>query len=333
MNGLRGLAALAVVGFHWSFREPLMLDHAYLAVDLFFVLSGFVIAHAYAAPLHEGMAPGRFLALRLARLYPLYALGLLLGIVVMVSSIIARRGLTGFTSGSLASMPFAMLMLPAVPGAEGTKHALYPLDIPAWSLFFELLANVGYAMTIRFWTRSRLLLVMLAFAAVLVLDRDVLDGGWNWPTFHIGLARVLFSYTTGVFLFSLHERGWRMPAVHWSLVLGLLLLLLLAPWQVGDLPVVLVGFPLVVALAANCEPQGFADRSFALLGAASYALYTLHEPAHTLVAGLLTHFGVQVGLEVDVPMLMVMVAACVFIARHFDAPLHRYLAQQVNRRF
>jgi peptidoglycan/LPS O-acetylase OafA/YrhL len=240
--------------------------------------------------------------------------------------------LTGYTRGTLASTPFAVLMLPAVPGAAATQHALYPLDVPAWSLFFELLANVAYAMTIRFWTRSRLLLVMLAFAALLFLEGDALDGGWNWPTFHIGLARVLYSYTVGVFLYSLHEQGWRMPAVHWSIVLGLLPVLLLAPWQIGDLPIVLVGFPLLVALASGCEPTGRVDRAFSLLGLASYALYTLHEPAHTLAAGLLARLGVHVGLAVDTLLVAVALAACVLIARRFDAPLHRLLVQQVKRR-
>ena len=84
LDGLRGLAALAVFGAHVP--DPLLRDAlpgCDLAVDLFFALSGFVLAHAYFERLRKGMGVGTFFKRRVIRLYPLYALGTIISLSIV----------------------------------------------------------------------------------------------------------------------------------------------------------------------------------------------------------------------------------------------------------
>src|SRR5580692_3274314 len=78
LDGARGLSALAVAFFH--FDRNVWPAHGYLAVDLFFLLSGYVIAGAYETRLQRGSGLGWFFGVRMARLYPIYLFGTLIGL-------------------------------------------------------------------------------------------------------------------------------------------------------------------------------------------------------------------------------------------------------------
>ncbi len=131
LDALRGIAALAVVCFH---RREGRFPSAYLAVDLFYVMSGFVLAYAYDSRFAAGLSWRRFMAQRLIRLWPLYALGV---IITLVSAVLAGD------QKAWAQAPLQFLFLPAQPGPD---HApLYPLNLPAWSLMFELAINFVWA--------------------------------------------------------------------------------------------------------------------------------------------------------------------------------------------
>src|ERR1700761_6040207 len=81
LNAMRGIAAIGVVLFHGrALWHGAVAPHGYLAVDIFFMLSGFVIAHAYEERLRLGLSVAEFAKIRIIRFYPLYALGLTLGI-------------------------------------------------------------------------------------------------------------------------------------------------------------------------------------------------------------------------------------------------------------
>ena len=164
LDGLRGIAALIVMfrhtGYFWG---GWTIPQSYLAVDLFFVLSGVVVANAYEARLRAGLAPARFALLRLIRLYPLYLLGSLIGLVPVVAALL------GLAPSSLASpLPLvllaAALLLPLVSDPN-----LFPLNTPAWSLFFEMLANLAYAAMLRHLHCALLAALLLASALGLAL--------------------------------------------------------------------------------------------------------------------------------------------------------------------
>ena len=141
----------------------------YLAVDFFFMLSGFVLAFGYQRRLDGGWSTKDFLATRLARLYPLYLLGLMLGFVVSVADPAMQMGVHGWESAVLN-----LFMLPAwVSRHPGPLHA-FPYNIPAWSLLFEIVANVIHAL----FLRRRSTGFLIAIIAISAAGTDRLDGQW-----------------------------------------------------------------------------------------------------------------------------------------------------------
>lgn len=137
LDALRGVAALAVLVLH---MPPLtgLVFHAYLAVDLFFIMSGFVIAHAYERRLLAGWSPGDFIRTRVVRLWPLYLLGTAVGAAVFAG--VAGDAVGFAVLGVLVAAAVVMMPLPL-----GAEVQIFDLNRPAWSLFFEMVANVLYA--------------------------------------------------------------------------------------------------------------------------------------------------------------------------------------------
>ena len=155
LDGLRGVAALTVVCFHLfeayaTSHLDQRINHGYLAVDFFFILSGFVVGYAYDDRWTK-MTVWEFLTRRLVRLQPMVVIGALIGAVMFYTQ--------GCPVWDVSAVPVAMLlvatlmnafMIPATPGAEirGVGE-MYPLNGPAWSLFFEYIGNLLYALFIR----------------------------------------------------------------------------------------------------------------------------------------------------------------------------------------
>src|SRR5829696_6619584 len=172
LDGLRGIAAFAVMWLHelMLFRPgefpPLP---AFLAVDLFFMLSGFVIAYAYGQKLDRGLTWSRFMAARSIRLFPMLAVGTVLGVVVSVVKQSVQPII--IPEESLIYLVPALLLIPT--GLLHTRDwfdggiAIYPFNSPMWSLFFEIVASAIYGTRIR-TMGLRLFVPVLAVGAVLL---------------------------------------------------------------------------------------------------------------------------------------------------------------------
>lgn len=126
LDGLRGIAALSVVCFHYRVYMPEVWPRsAYLAVDLFFLISGFVLSHAYSGRLSASLSVGRFMLARLVRLYPLYLFGTAIAISISLFGVLLG------VSHRWTLIPFAvqllpaLLMLPSLPNAA-VQGKLYP---------------------------------------------------------------------------------------------------------------------------------------------------------------------------------------------------------------
>lgn len=277
LDGLRGLAAAAVVMFHLHHFFPAIWRpvSAYLAVDLFFALSGFVLAEAYARRLDEGLSFRAFIGKRLARLWPLYALGLAIAAAPLAVGVI--QGQT--QARALVPILPAALMLPWL-GPEGQ---LYPLNFVAWSLAYELIANAVMVLCWRWLSRTVLLAIVAASAvglAASVLTYGSLDLGFTLAGAPTALARVLFSFFLGVMT-------WRArPAASgispWVPVVLLALVLACAPSPglrpIFDLAAVTMILPGVLWLGATGEPGAVSLPLFRTAGAATYAVYVTHIP-------------------------------------------------------
>ena len=289
LDALRGVAALPVVYLHTAhaYGSFLLFPHAHMAVDFFLLLSGFVMAYVYQQRLDAGWRVYDFLHARVLRLYPLYFLGLLAGAVLLV---LQDRFGKVHTPVTLLLKLFALglffLPTPPLPLLRGATGAMYPFDVPAWSLFFELAANLGHAVFLR-RRRLAVLAVLCAVMAIVQLMAALHFNGFDYgpdrKDYLIGLGRTFLSYPLGMLLYRLWQKDrWRMRASPW--IIGPTLLLLLAMPRLGALNgifewlVVVLGFPLLLWLGANTQPSLRMVRPARWLGALSYPLYILHVP-------------------------------------------------------
>lgn len=272
LDGIRGVAALAVAAYHFVGGFP-----GFLAVDLFFVLSGFVIAMSYSERLKQGLGAAGFMILRLERLYPLWLIGCLVAVAGFVASGAAAAAPKWFAGITLANL----LMLPA-PAERWT----FPLNIPGWSLSFEILVGLAFALGLwRLRTAALAALTVAAGAALIAMAAPphFFDLGADWPTIWGGIPRTLYSFLAGVLIFrsgvaATRRVTWLAPV---PIALSLLILLWTPPaaltGAVQGMSIMLL-FPLLVCLAIRWEVPRVLERAAGLLGDMSYPVYVLHVP-------------------------------------------------------
>jgi peptidoglycan/LPS O-acetylase OafA/YrhL len=337
LDGLRGVAALCVMAYHFTQGGTGLFPSAPAAVDLFFALSGFVIAHTYEPRLAAGLPPLRFIALRVIRLYPLYFAGTVLGLAAL--SFKLASGAQGWPLPELAAT--AVLAFAFLPAFNAPSGSLYPLDGPAWSLAFELLANAGFSLH-RATTRSLVGMCVFCvpvYAATMWLGKG--PGGWDWANALAGLPRVVFSFGLGMLFSRLHAHtsSWAPRIPYGILPAAVLLALAFDPPHLAPayfLCVVFCFFPVILFAAIHVEPKGALKPFWQWLGGISYALYAIHQPVQEGMYALLQKLS---GAPVPVlPWTWLLATAALTIAlshlltERFDAPVRRGLAQTLKRR-
>jgi peptidoglycan/LPS O-acetylase OafA/YrhL len=333
LDGLRGVAALSIVVLHCHrFIGDIGRPSAALAVDLFFVLSGFVLAYAYESKL--ATQSGNFLKSRFIRLYPLYLIGTVLGIIEALMSIRYGGGSETWTWREFwTSLPFGLAMLPA-PG-----KTMYPFDGVMWSIFFELFINAVWAI---FWrplqsTRvlvATILLSGLGLAANVVYWHSEIALGMSWESFIGGAFRVSYSFFLGVLLFRYHKQ-WTLPKVPPILLfVGLPAILFLPMAPAIQLVVALLVLPWFVLLGSQVEPSGMMNTLARQLGIASYAVYAIHKRLYLLGYGFvlkMRHIDLaQYTPWVGIGFILVLVPGCLLLNRWVDMPTRKWLSRQLG---
>ena len=306
LDGLRGVAALLVVFYHifegFSFAGGgtliTVINHGYLAVDFFFILSGFVIGYAYDDRWKKNMTLKGFFKRRLIRLHPMIIMGAIIGcIAFFVQGGVKWDGTHVATSAVMLALLLAMCFIPAYPGAgyDGNGE-MFSLNGPSWSLFFEYIGNILYALFIhRLSNKALTVLVILLglglswFALFDVVGYGMIGVGWTLDglNFWGGMLRMLFPFTLGM-LISRNFRPFKIRGAFWICSI-ILLGLFCVPYIEGKSPVCLNGvfemiciavvFPLLVCMGASgktTDKQSTAICKF--LGDISYPLYAIHYP-------------------------------------------------------
>ncbi len=337
LDGLRGVAAILVVAFHvgLTWNQPIVRG-AYLAVDFFFILSGFVIAAAYDERLREGMTSAAFIVRRLIRLWPLFALALLIAAPFEIARAFAAGAQQGYAS--VESLGLSSLMLPS-PWLS-PAHFLYPMNVPAWSLFCELVANIAYGVFGRWLTSRRLWVIVglsLLMLALVARADGSFAGGDTSATLPMGLARAAFGFSTGLLLHRLHREG-ALKSSLWTIVSAAVLvgaLVLRPPGWIGDFVVTVAVFPVLIALAARVNPQkGLVEDASRALGRASYAIYILHIPLLAWLSFAFHRAGFRLDTPAAVTISLIAVTLTALAADHFwDVPIRAVLTRQGRRLF
>jgi peptidoglycan/LPS O-acetylase OafA/YrhL len=301
LDGLRGVAALTVVVFHLfeafaTSHLDLIINHGYLAVDFFFLLSGFVIGYAYDDRWSKMTFSG-FFKRRLQRLQPMVIMGMIIGAICFyfqASVLWPMIGSTPWWKMVLVMLiGFTMLPLPPSMDIRGWQE-MHPLNGPAWSLFFEYIVNILYGLFVHKFSKKLLLILVLLAAGMLVHfavtnpNGDVV-GGWSLEPvqFYTGFTRVMYPFFAGLLMFRMSRLGKVKNAFVWC---SLLLLIVLAMPRIGgsenlwmngiyDAGIIILFFPFIVWMGASGELIGnLAKRICKFLGDISYPIYITHYP-------------------------------------------------------
>lgn len=309
LDGLRGVAALLVVwyhvfeGFQFAGNKPIIdfINHGYLAVDFFFILSGFVVGYAYDNRWGKTLTLGGFFRRRLIRLQPMVCMGALIGAASFLLSGMERWDGTHATLWlTFLAFVCGCLMLPALPGMPREVRGngeMFPLNGPCWSLFFEYVGNIVYALFIR--RLSTRLLAVLSFALCCALAWFAVTAqsgygsigvGWTVDRTNIlgGSLRMLCPFTMGLLLSRIFKPIHYARGAFWTSA-ALLLIIFHVPYIHSDGALSLNGifeaaciiavFPLVVWYAASGKTTDIAStRICRFLGDISFPLYIVHYP-------------------------------------------------------
>jgi peptidoglycan/LPS O-acetylase OafA/YrhL len=335
LDGLRAVGAFLVVMRHVPFLfGPIAVPESFLAVDLFYLVSGFVVAHAYGQRLATGGFVWTFVKTRLIRLYPLYACGLILGTIAALLSIFTDPAGWWTPAKLLVAITTGMFMIPFFPGLPANGSSL---DGPTWTLVPELVANFVYALLIRWLTLPVLAAIILVSGAGVVFAEfhyDTLDVGYGATQQWAALARVGFSFFTGVVMFRLigHHQTHATWA-SWGIVLLMTIALAWSPTDAErpwfELAMVGIGFPVLLVLAGRFEPGPLTGRLFSFTGLISYGIYLVHQPMGNLARlalGRDTNLpdGLS-GLAYGAVFLAVLVVVAWRLDRDVDAPVRKML--------
>ena len=339
IDGLRGIAALLVVCRHIVplHAGKLNFPSSYLAVELFFLFSGFVIAHAYDKRFEAGMGFWEFVKARLIRLYPLYFLGFVIAVLTVPGARLA--GIKTWPLDPRVIVPNLFMLPTYITFAGGV---LFPFNNPSWTLFFELVANFAYCLIYRTLTHGRLALLMILAAAVLVFaafNFHSLDIGYNQRHFIGGFARVGFSFFAGVAVYRFQlARPCPVRISPWLLMAGAVALLVQQvprgiDRELYDSLCAVVVFPLFAYLATAVEPGRIGQKMFVLGGAASYALYLIHAPLGGVLNQFFTLYGRPKGsILLGVTFIAVVSVIAVLVERFYDRPVRRWLTGLTGQR-
>ncbi len=340
LDAMRGLAAIAVMTSHYTSHR--LFGGAALAVDLLFCLSGFALAFSYQARLRSGaMSVRDFACRRLIRLYPMFQLGIALGALCLAGKVAAGQSDLGLR-GALDAVALNALDLPYFGhyylkvGADALPDRLFPANVPAWSLFFQLVTNALFAVWgLRRAKTSPLLPALLAALALVLYVRTThqTNVGWEAHYFFGGFPRALFGLFSGAGIyFALDHIRRRVPAIQplYPLALAFALLCYDPHWQHWNaVPLLfdtLLLVPLLVTTGIVAQAKSAAlRRLFAYLGWISYPLYCLHFPV--LAAYTLATHNAPVGTPGALICAVLALALAHLAARYIDEPLRARLTR------
>lgn len=339
LDGIRGIAAIFVVIYHTSALWKFNLPHGYLAVDLFFILSGFVIAHAYDGKLkNKDISILQFVRVRLTRLYPIYILSVIVCVPLLLKGALPDMP-SSFADPSVVDI-FTLTIRTAIflPFYGLGVFALFPMNQPYWSLFFELITNFVYAVA-RPILSDRLLVTVVILAAFglgfVVKYFGKLNVGADWNLYGVigGFIRAVFGVSAGLLLYrrsDLLKHCCKISLIPWLGVFVIPLILVLPSFGkydgIIDLLSVLIIFPAAVIAASNGKATKF-NRILVVLGTASYPLYVLHFPVSQMLVRWTDIAASRWAPMSGLTLIFGLIVASIWLENYYDIPARRWLSK------
>lgn len=350
LDGLRGVAAIMVVIFHIfeghaTSHLDQIINHGYLAVDFFFLLSGFVIGYAYDDR-WKTMSFREFFKRRVVRLQPMVIVGMIIGAICFYfQSNPYTPGISEVPVWKVILVMFLGFVLFPVRGALEIRGwgEMHPLNGPGWSLFFEYIANIFYGLFVRKFSNLALsILVILSGIALVHLtitspNGDIV-GGWSITTeqLRIGFCRLMYPFFAGLLLSRVTKITYVKNAFLWC---SLLLIAVLAMPRIGGSEnlwmnglyesfCIIIVFPIIVYLGASGAIYSKSGTRFCkFLGDISYPIYITHYPLIYVYMGWVATN--KLSIQDAYPIAIITVISAVILAylslKLYDEPVRKWL--------
>ena len=390
LDGLRGAAALMVLWYHvfegFAFAGGTAIEtfnHGHLGVDFFFMLSGFVISYAYddrwkspsqivQQPTANSLSIWTFFKRRLIRLHPMVVMGAVIGLITyLIQGGVQWDGTQVSFHWIMVAFFLAVFLIPVYPSAPYDVRGngeMYPLNGPSWSLFFEYVGNILYALFIRRLSNKMLTLLCgtigilwVAFVTFDVSGYDMIGIGWTLDTvnFFGGLLRMLFPFTLGMLMarrFNVNRQKTKdesqivqqpkaksQQSVFWISVV-VLFALFSVPYipktgsvsvnGIYELACIICVFPLIIwfGAAANIT-NAFTTKICKFLGDISYPLYIVHYPVMYLFYSWLIDnelYTLGETWQVVILVMVVNIALAYACLKLYDEPVRKRLLIRID---
>ena len=360
LDGLRGVAALMVIWYHvfegYAFAGGTTIDtfnHGYLAEDFFFILSGFVIGYAYDDRWGKNFTMKDFIKRRLIRLHPMVIMGAVVGAITFyIQGSVQWDGTHIGISMVMLSLLCTIFFIPAMPGVGYEVRGngeMFPLNGPCWSLFFEYIGNILYALFIRRLSNKALTIVVVllgvalaSFAIFNVSGYGNIGVGWTLDgvNFIGGLLRMLFPFSMGMLL-SRNFKPMKLRGAFWICTL-VMIALFAVPYLEGTESIctngiyeafcIIIAFPILLWIGASGTTTDKKSTQICkFLGDISYPIYVIHYPfMYLFYAWLIKNQLFTLGETWQV-------ALCVYAwnilfaylcLKLYDEPVRKYLAKR-----
>lgn len=371
LDGLRGVAAILVLFYHifegFSFAELqnkagdgiiTTLNHGHIAVDFFFILSGFVISYAYDDRWKK-MSTWQFFKRRLIRLHPMLVMGAVIGFLAFAFVGFERWNVNEEATATgwvMIAMMLTMFMIPAVPGIPYEVRGngeMFPLNGPTWSLFFEYIGNILYALFMR-RISTKLLTVFTVLLGIAhawffignISGYDMIGVGWTIDevNFWGGLVRMLFPFSMGMLLARTFKPR-KIKGAFWICSITLAVLFSV-PYiaSTGSISLnslyefvcIALLFPVIVWIGAcGSTGSGITSKANRILGDISYPLYIVHYPImYVFYAWLIEKKYYTLGDCWETALLVVIssILLAFLCLKFYDEPVRRWLGKKFIKR-
>jgi len=355
LDSLRGIAAIMVVIFHileahaGGSHIKQIINHGYLAVDFFFMLSGFVIGYAYDDRWGT-ITTGNFFKRRLVRLQPMVVMGMIIGAIAYyfgASNLFPMiAGMPAWKVVGIMLIGFTLIPVPPSMDIRGWDE-MHPLNGPGWSLFFEYIANILYALFVRRFSKTALSVLVFVSGVVLIHyavtshNGDVI-GGWSVTAeqLRVGFTRLMFPFFAGLLLCRVVKIVHIKNAFLWS---SLLLVLILAFPRVGgadnlwmnglydSLSIIFI-FPLVIYLGAGGTVHNkLSLKATKFLGDISYPIYITHYPLIYVYTAYVVdrNLSIMDALPYGILVLVSSIAIAYACLKWYDEPVRKWLNRKL----
>lgn len=360
LDGLRGVAALLVIWYHvfegYAFAGGGLIksiNHGYLAVDFFFMLSGFVISYAYDDRWNKTMSLKDFFKRRLIRLHPMVIMGAVIGVIFFfIQGGVKWDGTEVPFSLVMLSLLLGILFIPAIPGASYDVRGngeMFSLNGPSWSLFFEYIGNIVYALFIRrfsnkvlaIWT-TLLGLGLGYFAISDAADYGCIGVGWTLDSVNFigGLLRMLFPLSLGMLL-ARNFKPIKIKSAFWicSIILAVLFHVpyitsngAISYNGVFEIFSISVVFPILIWIGASgITTDNISTKVCKFLGDISFPVYIIHYPLmYLFYSWLIENKLYTLGETWQVALLVVVgsVIIAYLCLKFYDEPVRKWLSKK-----